>query len=348
MKEDFLKELLDKYLRGECSADEIQVVEDWYHSFERDEGLLEQLPADDRTLLKNQMLQHIKHAMQTEAVALHHPHRVKPRLKTIIFSLSAIAAVLFAGFLIIVYIQNTRLSQTVHHWANEVVISNTSKAITQKTLPDGSTVWLSPGTVLRYGKTFAAQNREVAMTGDAFFDVVKNPQRPFVIYSGKVTTKVWGTSFRVNAADDQPAACVSVLTGKVSVSMAPDFEHALKKAFGFTGNTNQVMLLPGQQGIYLKAQHLLKSNKINDSATLGLWQKANVSFNNAALKNVIGILNKTFSVEISTNDPALELYHIRADFTDKNLPDILEILHLSMNIAYSISGNHIVLQKSTN
>ncbi|WP_118973661.1 FecR family protein [Taibaiella koreensis] len=84
-------------------------------------------------------------------------------------------------------------------------------------LPDGSAVRLAPGSRLRYPEHFAGKERQVQLTGAAFFDVRKNPAQPFTVMTGKLFTKVLGTSFEVVAYPDELQSTVTLITGKVMV-----------------------------------------------------------------------------------------------------------------------------------
>lgn len=95
------------------------------------------------------------------------------------------------------------------------VINTTSGAISV-TLPDGSTVKLEKASRLSYDSDFQGKQREVFLSGAAFFSVTKNPEKPFVVYANELVTKVLGTSFTINAFEENKKVTVSVRTGRVS------------------------------------------------------------------------------------------------------------------------------------
>ena len=88
---------------------------------------------------------------------------------------------------------------------------------TKMVLPDGSTVWLNAGSKLDYTKIGSTGNREVQLTGEAFFDVVKNPERPFIIHTSKIDVKVLGTKFNVKAYPEDKTVETSLVQGSVEV-----------------------------------------------------------------------------------------------------------------------------------
>ena len=81
-------------------------------------------------------------------------------------------------------------------------------------LPDGSKVTLSKDSRLSYGKKFDGNKREVFLSGEAFFEVAKNPARPFLVYSNGLITKVLGTSFKITAFEQDTRVVVAVKTGE--------------------------------------------------------------------------------------------------------------------------------------
>ena len=104
------------------------------------------------------------------------------------------------------------------------------------------------------------------------------------------------------------------------------------------------MLYPQQQVTYIKDKVLLKKVKESDSDLL-MWQKASLSFDNVRLGNVINTLNDKFGVRIYTEDKELSEYLLKADFTDQNLPAILDMIETSLNTSYTINGKDILFSK---
>ena len=104
------------------------------------------------------------------------------------------------------------------------------------TLPDGSTVYMNAGARLSYSKQFGRKNREVQLTGEAFFDVTPDKKRPFSISAGNAVIRVLGTSFNVNSSNKENQVEVYVSTGIVELSES--------------GNqNNRVLIHPGNIGL---------------------------------------------------------------------------------------------------
>ena len=118
-------------------------------------------------------------------------------------------------------------------------------------LSDGSKITLEPQSELRYGNEFGKVNREVFLSGEAFFEVKKDVERPFLIYTGKLVTKVVGTSFRIIAYEKDSDISVSVRTGKVTVyrnDNKPKNNQSL---------STEIVLVPNQKAVFEKEHQLL-------------------------------------------------------------------------------------------
>src|SRR5690606_36229691 len=102
----------------------------------------------------------------------------------------------------------------------------------QVSLPDGTKVWLNADSKLYYPRAFSGNTRTVQMEGEAYFEVAKDEQKPFIVQTNRQKVEVLGTHFNVNAYSEEPISAVSLLEGKVKVSLANQAERTL---------------LPGQQ-----------------------------------------------------------------------------------------------------
>ena len=124
----------------------------------------------------------------------------------------AIAAGLFIGLLALAwwYTGSRRDS------ASEIIAERGSK--TRTILPDGSTVWLNAGSRIHYEPGFSGPLREVTLQGEAYFDVVKQPARPFIVHAGGINIKVLGTSFNVKSYDDDKTVETTLIRGLVQIT----------------------------------------------------------------------------------------------------------------------------------
>ncbi|SEW25282.1 FecR family protein [Chitinophaga sp. YR573] len=325
MSNDISTELLKKYIDGECTDEEALLVKEWYASFENDDDHISALNEEDRAKLESLMLSNILNNIQPEK------HSTKLAwIKTVYFKTAIAAAILIAAGLFVV-------NKRVPHSEAQISLINRTRSIYKQILPDGSIVWLSPGATLLYPNNFSGPSRLVHMKGECFFEVTKDIAHPFIINSGSIITKVLGTSFRVRDFDNTHKAEVSVITGKVSVSINN------RQSAAAESGTQEVMLYPAQKASFIYTKHQLVAGKETDEASVRMWYKTKLSFENTSLRNIISILNKKFSVDIKVDNEKLNDNVLSADLADFNLPEILEVFKKSLGVNYVISGNTIYL-----
>lgn len=335
MKQRVTPELLHKYIDGNCTEQELALIYQWYDGFDDEQNPFDTLSDDEQYVLKMRMLNKFKASVvqpQTDEIGVHTKKRFPA---TLLYVISGIAALFFCvlGF----YFRSKPTAVSVPNAvittaSEQMMLNNQTNSIYKQVLSDGSIVWLSPKSQLEYPKKFMGDFRQVKMTGEAFFEVSKDHAHPFIIYSGGVITRVWGTSFRIRAYKDVPTE-VSVVTGKVSVKLPEN-------------DKSEVMLFPTQKAIYRKNTGYLTRAVEPVKSNMRIWQKATVtSFEDIPLDDVMTMLNNHFGTRIYTNDKELGKYLLKADFTDQNLPTILDMLESSLNVGYNMEDIEIELYR---
>jgi transmembrane sensor len=343
MKEHLSVELLERYINGHCTDAEVALVKQWYQSFEREPGYTSTISSAKQKELEEQIFSRIVNNIAIEpAVETSVKTSVIRRLRTWQW-VSGVAAMLLLALTIGIYNKaKTGNNAAAHEGPQELLsVTNNSNRIYKLVLPDNSSVWLNPHAQLQYPKVFAAASRRVSMKGECFFEITKNPERPFIINSRSIITKVWGTSFRVRDNDQNTDADVSVVTGKVSVSLKT--KQAVNNA-RLVMAKGDVMLYPHQKAVYCGNDHTLKPASIPNERTLKIWDRVDLAFDNMLLKDIIPVLNTRYNVNIIAANEKLNRYMLNADFSGFNLPDVLEALNKSLNIDYEIKENTIELK----
>ena len=348
MKDQLSADLLEKYFAGDCSEQEKAVIGAWYASFEDRPDDVSGLSADEQRLFKAIMLDNInnniKAAESEDKVVPFYSNR-SGGYKSLIYWASGVAAVLLVAFFIKYRLAPVRVLKSADN-SQLQTFTNITNTIRKITLSDGSSIWVSPQSTLTYLKSFEKSNRKVSLKGEAFFEVTKNPERPFLIYTGKVVTRVWGTSFRIKAYDTDKTIKVDVVTGKVSVSVGDNNGNNIVENKSTAVRGDGVMLLPSQEAVYNRVSDDLQKNMEIKDASIAMWKKASLSFNNTPLPEVFKILNKNFNVKISSKDDSINSDNLKADFTNENLPTIIEILKKTLNVSYRVNGNEFVLESN--
>jgi transmembrane sensor len=194
-------------------------------------------------------------------------------------------------------------------------------------LPDGSLVTLAPQSQLRYPAKFNGTNREVYLEGEAFFEVSKNPHRPFRVHSGSWVTQVLGTKFNVSAVRGAGQTAVSLVEGKVEV-------------FDKQGH---YLLAPGQQ---LRAEHATGHiyRQAFDAARVTGWRTNKLVFRNEKLGDVASQIECLYGVKLVFADAATAEVRLWATFENEPLPAVLSALQQAGPLSCRREGQVIYLK----
>lgn len=220
----------------------------------------------------------------------------------------------------------------------DIEVYNDTKVARLVNLEDGSTIILQPNGKLRYPGKFAAAKREVHLSGEAFFEVSKNRQRPFLVYTNDIVTEVVGTSFRVKAADDQPEVEVFVKTGEVHVRQ---IKPAANKA------AENVVLLPNQSVSYVKSRSLFEKPENKDIPKRAI-EYLNFDFSDAPVETIFTTLENAYGVTIDYPHDALRDCYLSTSLSDEPLLSKLKIVceSISSGTQFRMEGNHVVVEST--
>jgi transmembrane sensor len=204
-----------------------------------------------------------------------------------------------------------------------VTVSSQPGTMTKLILPDGSQVWLNSASSISYPRSFSRSIREVALTGEAYFEVTKEKHVPMVVSAGDARVKVYGTSFNVNAFPSEKSVKVTLVEGSVSFS---SLSHKVN-------DQDEFFVEPGQTVAFDK-----KSKKMvvqHDDPFLHIaWKDGLLVFRNSTFETVLEHLSRKFNVDIELKDPELAPIPMDATFRDENVSEILRLLSLSTPFRY--------------
>jgi ferric-dicitrate binding protein FerR (iron transport regulator) len=314
--------LIAKKLTGEASAEELRELDTWAANGDNRAALrdTERLWQDSDSLLAGPKFDKGA-AWEKISAGINNTTAAQSKGRTIAFpawtrTAMAAAAVLVIGLFVIIGVNKT---------GNVTVIADAGDK--QVTLPDNSTITLKQGAILAYHKSFNEEDRNITLQGEAFFDVARNEQMPFIINAGDVSVQVLGTSFYVKSGK---AAYVAVVTGKVQVT-------AIKNT------TNKLILTPGETG-------QLEDGKLVEDATdiydLMYWKTGNLNFADVPLAEVAARLDKIFaeSVRLSEMMPAeAGRQVVNITFNQQTLEEMLRELCLVTQCSLQQDGNNYII-----
>ncbi len=210
-------------------------------------------------------------------------------------------------------------------------------------LSDGSVITLQPNSKLSYPETFAADKREVYLSGEGFFDIAKNSKKPFLVYANEVVTKVLGTSFSIKAYDKDVDVVVKVVTGKVSVqSKKADIKNE-------TFNEQEGLILyPNQMAVFERTPEKLRRTLIDNPILIKSSKKVSQDFNfkNTPVITAFETLEKGYGVTIVYDNEILRNCSITAPLENETLYEKLDLICKVIHASYEIVDAQIVITSS--
>ena len=192
-------------------------------------------------------------------------------------------------------------------------------------LSDGSLVKLNSGSKLVFAEEFNANERKVILKGEAFFDVKKDPERPFRVTTEGLTTTVLGTSFNVKSFEEEKKAVVSVASGRVMV------ENDLG---------DKVTLVPSEEAIYDRETKQLQKGSAQMEKTLA-WRDNILWFENSSMQEVAKGLDKWYGISTSFKTEEISACRITGKFKNESLSNVLKSIQLSTGINYEKRESHV-------
>lgn len=246
----------------------------------------------------------------------------------------------------IFYLFNSRSAQTGQPANNEVATKKGSTSYVK--LPDGTQVWLNTDSKLTYAGDFTGAMREVMLTGEAYFDVVKDSSRPFIIHTDKINIRVLGTAFNVKnyAADDMVET--ALIHGRIEVTFndRPSEKIILKPNEKLVVRKDQasMKIVPGIQAgpkVTLNNISLAHDSLVVETA----WMQNKLAFTDESLLNISRMLERRFDVTFSFKNEEVKTYSYTGVYTNESLEKILELLSVSQKFTYSIKTQQVVIDK---
>lgn len=302
---DISNELMLKFLSDTATAEEREAMEAWMADSEENAKYIEQLKslwanAESFSLLESIDLDQNWQGVQSKV------NQQKAGNSKIFWRIAA--AVVFI-------VSASFLAKSLLYSPPEQ-LSITAQEQSEFTLPDGSVVTLKKGATLKYPEEFEDE-RKVVFEGEAFFDVVSNPQKPFIINADDTETVVLGTSFNLKTATSHTGFELVLVEGKVS----------------FSTPNEKVVLTPGQR-VALGPNGLLEKTE-NTNRNFQAWQTGTLVFENAKMSDVFQDIGNAYNVRFEMENAAFASCTLTARYDQEDLDSILNTLEILFNTSFN-------------
>lgn len=315
--------LLQKYKAGLCTPEEIDRIKQWYDSFD---DLPTGLNTEDIQLVADEAARQALVKLFGETDAQQPVHKKAG----LVFYLWRIAACLAVG--VALYFMAGRFKNP------QPILITYTKYSTRKgerreiQLSDGSVVTLNAASTIQIASDFGVKKRDVLLQGEAFFQVSKDKTRPFIIKTGKIYTRVVGTSFNINAYADENLISVAVATGKVQVEKE---DVKGKTVIGRDVIHNHFLVYDLKKDTYHQS--------LADADALSAWKTNKLVFNQASITQIAHTLERCYNIPVViTGKPRKQgLYTVT--FDNYPLDKLLPLLANLSGMTYELKGQQLIM-----
>jgi len=340
--------LLERYLQNRCTDEEKEIIEKWYGMLDKHD--MEDIAPTQINALEQKLWDRIHESAITEDETP--VRKLKPQRQTSRTLITAVAAVI-AGFVIITAyvffrVDSKKPEFMVASIANNInSVSNNTAMPMVVNLEDGSSVTLQPKSLLKYPKHFSKTVREVTLEGEGFFEISKNPSKPFLVYNSNVITRVVGTSFIVKTNGTASETEVTVKTGKVIVS--PNSGTLSFKIGDLLKSGKGVILTPNQKTVYSASENTFATTLVDKPLPIAKNNKQPIkesySFNDSRVADVLNQLQKSYGIEFVVEDKELYNYTFTGDLSEQDLYSQLDFLCESIQATYQVKETKIIIKE---
>lgn len=319
--------LFAKFLVGECTEDELRKVKRWMDESDEHASDLFQLEEIYHAGKINSAGQTID--LDAAESRLFRRLEKEPRPAVGLWSVRRwmqYAAMLIGVFLLGGAIWLT--GQQSEIWSEPLLAVSTGDEIKQLTFSDGTKVWLNKHTRFRYPETFEEEGREVYLEGEGYFEVAKNPAKPFVVHSNAMKVKVLGTVFNLKTDEQRKSAVATLLQGEIEVK----------------GNHDEggIVLAPKQQAELDGINHRLVVRQL----TTGIenWHNSSFVFQGADIFTIGRTLEQYYNINIVlSSDFNTKSTYSGVLIKSDRIEDVLKAINHVIPVKYRVDGNAVYL-----
>ncbi|MVT12301.1 FecR family protein [Chitinophaga tropicalis] len=333
---------LKRYAENKCTPEEIVLIDHWYELI-GDDVALSSMQENEWAHTEERLWQKISaSALQPAAPAKR--FRMTPLRWA---AAAAISGVIIAGALFFSH-NRPMTAEQIYAAAGDTHFTeatNNTASSRRIRLEDGTVIILYPGAAMKYPQHFNTTRREVYLKGKAMFDVEKDANRPFYVYSAHLVTHVLGTSFTIDPDKDGGQIQVSVHNGRVEI-----YEQHTSVAVKQNAGNSGVILTPNQRVIYRQSESSFETTLVeapepvvtqnNETGDTGI----SLQFSDDPISMVINALEKYYGVEIVVDNENLYNCPFTGALTQQGLYEKLAVVCQSVGASYEIKGTRILIR----
>jgi hypothetical protein len=347
MNNEISPELLSRYLKGETTTEETTDVDQWYSSIQDGPDDVSLLDPLEFNFVQNKLFDRITSSIQIPSNQTPlQDHNSKAFFLTSPFKLAAaITAIAVIGLGAILFINQKGLPSlqreqiSLFRSSVKKTVNNTN-GIRRVMMEDGTVITLKPNSSIEYPETFGDDERKILLNGEAFFDVSKDKNRPFIISTSELRVKVLGTSFNVMAYEGAKEISVAVKTGKVSVAKS-------KGIITPEPDEDEVILTPNQEVVYNTAEDMF-SKKLVAKPELVLQKPTlfETQYDGAPVVKILSVLEENYGINIHYDEEVLSNCILTTSMAEEGLYERIQIICKAIGAEYEINNASIIIKSN--
>lgn len=322
MKDDKIEEVLFSYFSGQLTEEEEKELLNWLSADEANKKILSEMA-------EWWAISHVPQFMNQGGNI-----RKQPVTRRLFLIGSKVAAAIL--ILLIVGVSSYYIGKGVQsenavlaYYEAEVPFGSQTKVV----LPDESVVWLNAGSSLKFADNTMENKREVLLSGEGYFEVAHNPDKPFVVKAGDMDIKVLGTSFNIKAYDDEQIIDVALLTGKVDVSL-----HNVRE------ENSKAELVPNQMLSFNKETKDVHIAMVHSSDYCS-WKDGKLKFVEQSFERIAKDLERKYNVTINIKSKYLKNEIFSGSFSYRHaLTDIFKEVDVDKKYKWTQMGATFIIE----
>jgi hypothetical protein len=348
MPQNEFDELLNKYLKGECTSEEESIVLEWHQSLINSSKV--EISDNEQRNLEKKVWDKISAGVNDLELKSKSPKVISIDFwkNAMRWSVAASIILIFSAGVFYYYTKQTENAFSKNNNQFEIpkdynVFKNVEKKSKEIVLPDGSHVILSSNSSISYPTSFNKNTRDVYLLGSGFFNVTHDTAHHFIVHCDHVETEVLGTSFEIKKNDKTNVIEVAVSTGKVAF-----YEKSKKISANNITQSNSIILKPNQKASYNPINSQFITTLVEEPKLLSTLNHnpdtIRFNYQETPLNKIFAELQAAYGISIKTEQSNLANCHFTGDVTKQDLYKKLEIICQATQSSYELQGINILIK----
>ena len=338
-EQENINQKITSWLSGRCTEQQKKELEEWAKESKTNAYELDELQkywrertSDQKLINHDSVKSKIWHSFQNDQTKQNNRTQKAIPFKQFL-KVAAILLMLIVPTILLVQHKEANNGTTEVVADIMVLKQNPSGQKSKIHLPDGSTVNLNAGSSIQFVEGFKDSIRWIRLSGEAFFNVAKNPNVPFVVYTNELMITAIGTSFNVNAFNHKEVEEIALNSGIVKIECQDANKDKCTPSF----------LKPGDLATFSNQTGRINLSKFKGTDPF-CWKDGRIVFNGATFDEVLDVLGRWYNVEFEVEGALKQEWNYSTNIENEVLENVLKNLEFSENIEFELIGSVVKIK----